>query len=103
MSAKAKQKAIADLIQQFKDNTNADSIKTIGDKIISEVNSIPAPDNFHFLVTITNTQLKTEFARFAEAKESGDKLKLEEAKTALGYILTLQVMPIIVESYPLDF
>ena len=52
MSAKAKQKAIADLIMQFADNQDKDSLTVICNKIISEVASIPTPDNFNFFKTL---------------------------------------------------
>jgi len=98
MTKKEKQKNIADLIQQFKDNDDKELIVEIGDKIIQEVDSIPIAPNFHFLVTITKSQLKKEIEKFAQAREEGNRIDIEEAKTALGYTLTLQVIPLIGES-----
>lgn len=105
MSAKAKQKTIADLIQQFADNQDNGSITGICDKIIAEVASIPTPEHFNFLRTATLGSLRQEFAKFADAKSATepttqDKWNLHDAKTQLGYIMTLMIIPLIKESYP---
>ena len=105
MSAKAKQKAIADLIMQFADNQDKDSLTVICNKIISEVASIPTPDNFNFFKTATAAALREEFAKFTDAKSAiepttQDKWNLHDAKTQLGYIMAMMVIPLIKESYP---